>query len=79
VKKLGGLTVKLTGKRGLPDRLVLLPGARVAFLELKRPVGGRLSLHQTLWLSALSGLGLVARVCCTCEAVDEALTDLLVR
>ena len=34
-----GLTVvklNLTGRRGWPDRLVLLPGGRVVFVELKR-------------------------------------------
>lgn len=39
VKKLGGLAYKLISPSaaGLPDRLVLLPGARCAFVELKAP------------------------------------------
>ena len=39
IKKLGGRTLKLTppGMAGMPDRLVLLPGGRVVFVELKAP------------------------------------------
>lgn len=39
VEAQGGLAVKFlsTGKRGWPDRLVLMPGGRVWFVELKRP------------------------------------------
>ena len=39
VKELGGLAVKLspTGTAGMPDRLVLLPGRRIAFVEFKAP------------------------------------------
>lgn len=37
VKKLGGLAPKFVspGLDGVPDRLVLLPGAKIAFIELK--------------------------------------------
>lgn len=39
VKKRGGLAVKFVspGFDGVPDRLVLFPGGRVAFVELKAP------------------------------------------
>ena len=39
VTELGGLAVKLSpaGTAGMPDRLVLLPGGRVVFVELKAP------------------------------------------
>ena len=39
VKRLGGLAVKLSpaGTAGMPDRLVLLPGRRIAFVEFKAP------------------------------------------
>ncbi|MDD3250954.1 MAG: VRR-NUC domain-containing protein [Lachnospiraceae bacterium] len=38
-KKRGGLAAKFVspGLDGVPDRLVLLPGARLAFVELKAP------------------------------------------
>ena len=37
VKKRGGLAVKFVspGFNGVPDRLVLFPGGRMAFVELK--------------------------------------------
>ena len=39
VKKRGGLAVKFVspGFYGVPDRLVLFPGGRMAFVELKAP------------------------------------------
>ena len=39
VKKMGGLCPKFVspGMDGMPDRLVLLPGARFAFVETKAP------------------------------------------
>ncbi len=39
VKSMGGIAPKLVspGFDGLPDRLVLLPGGRLAFVELKAP------------------------------------------
>ena len=42
VKTMRGLCIKLNpfGVRGIPDRIVLLPGGIVLFYELKRPVGG---------------------------------------
>ena len=38
-KRLGGLALKFVspGFDGVPDRLVLLPGGRLAFIELKAP------------------------------------------
>ena len=39
VKELGGLALKLSpaGTAGMPDRLVLLPGRRIVFVEFKAP------------------------------------------
>ena len=39
VKKMGGIAPKFTspGFDGMPDRLILLPGGRFAFAELKAP------------------------------------------
>ena len=39
IKAVGGLPLKFTspGRRAVPDRLCLLPGGRVLFVELKRP------------------------------------------
>ena len=39
VKKLGGLCLKWVspGNSGVPDRIVLMPGGKAIFVELKRP------------------------------------------
>ena len=39
VKKMGGIAVKFVspGLDGMPDRLVLLPNGKMAFVELKAP------------------------------------------
>lgn len=51
VEALGGFCLKwdCPGWSGVPDRIVLLPGARLHFVELKRPKGGRLSKLQEKW------------------------------
>ena len=36
VKDLGGMCLKQTGIKGIPDRLVILPGGKYYFVELKR-------------------------------------------
>ncbi len=65
IEALGGYCIKLHPLSivGIPDRLVLLPGGFVAFVELKRPRGGRYSAKQNLWEKRLKGLGMrVARL-----------------
>ena len=60
VKRHGGLCLKWVcpGFAGVPDRIVLLPGGRVVFVEVKRPRGGRLSELQKWWAGKLIDLGL---------------------
>lgn len=49
VRALGGLCLKFAPvTSGVPDRVVLLPGGRTVFVELKRP-GGRLRKIQEVW------------------------------
>lgn len=59
VKSAGGLCLKWNspGNAGVPDRIVLLPGGRVIFVEMKRPKGGRLSRLQKWWAKKLIDLG----------------------
>ena len=58
LKKLGITSIKLRllGDRGWPDRLILLPGGRPLFLELKRP-GGKTSKQQEIKINLLHDLG----------------------
>lgn len=59
IEFLGGVAIKLKnpGYRGLPDRLVLLPGRRVFFIEFKRERTGRLSAQQIKIAKQLKTLG----------------------
>jgi hypothetical protein len=62
VNKHGGLCLKWVcpSWAGVPDRIILLPGARVIFVETKRPKGGKTAKLQTWWLERLRGLGFYA-------------------
>ena len=57
--KLGGKCLKWVcpGWRGVPDRILLLPGGRVQFVELKRPKGGKVEPLQVWWKRQLEVLG----------------------
>ena len=59
----GGKCIKFmaVSESGIPDRIVVLPGGRGVFVELKRPVGGRKSPIQEYQVKKLRSLG--------CEAV----------
>lgn len=59
VNGLRGVCIKLSpvGLRGVPDRLIVLPGPRVVFVELKRPAGGVISALQHWWRDRLVALG----------------------
>ena len=61
VKKAGGMTLKLPSMfyRGIPDRMILLPGPAIYFVELKR-AGGTLPGNQARWIRFLRSLGFTA-------------------
>ena len=75
VKLRGGRAIKLdpTGNKGIPDRLVVLPGGHCSFVELKRPVGGRLAPAQTRWIDWLIETGQGIVVLSTKAEVDSFL------
>lgn len=69
VKRLGGWAVKiLPSVSGLPDRMAILPGGRVVFVELKAPTG-TVKPHQTVVHARLATLGCPVVVLATVEAV----------
>ena len=45
------------GWAGVPDRMILLPGGRVIFAELKRPSGSKVEERQKWWAAKLKELG----------------------
>ena len=49
--------VKYAGKRGCADDLIIWPYNRMYLVELKRPKGGRISVHQHLDAAALMRVG----------------------
>lgn len=71
----GGVCIKLSpvGLRGVPDRLIVLPGPRVVFVELKRPKGGVISALQHWWRDRLVRLGCEHEFVKTRAEVDALL------
>jgi hypothetical protein len=57
--RLGGLCLKWVcpGWSGVPDRILLFPGGKVYFAELKRPKGSKVSELQAWWKRKLENLG----------------------
>ena len=80
VEALGGACDKFIpdNKPGMPDRIVMLPGGVLVWVELKRPKGGRLSELQKLRHRQLRALGQRVEVAWTKEQAD-ALVDSLTR
>jgi len=70
VDALGGLCLKLNPLWyvGIPDRLCLLPGGRLVFVELKT-IGGRVKRKQSRWHERLRALGFRVEVIWTLEQV----------
>lgn len=58
IESLGGWCLKWVcpGWSGVPDRIILLPRARIYFVETKTK-GGELSALQKKWRKWLTGLG----------------------
>ena len=77
VEALGGVCIKLSpvGLRGVPDRLIVLSGPRVVFVELKRPKGGVISALQHWWRKRLLALGCEHHFVKTRVEVDALLGD----
>lgn len=76
VKNVGGICWKFTsGVVGVPDRLCLLMGGKVAFIEVKRP-GEVLRPIQIKRKKQLEGLGFKVFVLDSKEKVQEVIHDI---
>lgn len=75
VRSMGGQCLKVRLIRGFPDRVVLLPGGRVLFAELKRPMGGKFEPLQLRWHAKLRALGFHVVVWHTKASVTRDLLE----
>ena len=76
-KALGWMCIKLTSQyqRGLPDRLILMPGGRVCFAEIKT-TGKKPTALQKITHERLRALGYRVEVVDTTESLDKLIVDL---
>lgn len=77
VRRFGGLAPKFVspGLDGVPDRLILLPGGKVAFAELKAP-GKTLRPLQAVRKRQLEALGFRVFVIDSIEQIGGVLDEL---
>ncbi len=77
VKMKGGRALKFTspGFDGMPDRLVLLPGGRCGFVEVKAP-GKKMRALQRVRHEMLKALGFKAYVLDSREQIEEIINDI---
>ena len=77
VKKAGGICIKLApaGNVGIPDRLLLLPGGVLLFVECKKPRGAKIARLQSWWADRLTGLGFAHRYAFTRAEVDGIMEE----
>lgn len=77
VRALGGRSYKFTspGNVGVPDRIVIMPGGKISFAELKTD-HGRLSKMQECQIARLKALGCKVKVVKGAEGVEKFLEGL---
>ena len=77
VKSLGGIALKLYSAYhiGLPDRLVLMPGGKAAFAEIKT-TGKKPTMLQEKAIAELQALGFKAEVIDSQERLNKFLEEL---
>ena len=75
VKAMGGISYKFTspGRVGVPDRIVVLPGARLVFVELKAP-GKKPAPHQLREHARLRAVGQRVEVIDSLRGVEALLS-----
>jgi hypothetical protein len=74
-KMAGGLAIKWVspGFAGVPDRILIMPGGRIVFVELKAP-GKKPTPLQARIIQMLVDRGADVRVADSMEKVDEIFT-----
>lgn len=77
VAQAGGKAYKFVspGNAGVPDRIVVLPGGRIGFVELKQ-AGERPRKQQKLRQAELAGLGCYTTVVDSAESAEAAIDEI---
>ncbi len=77
VAQAGGKAYKFVspGNTGVPDRLVVLPGGRIGFVELKRP-GEKPGKQQRFRREELGRLGCYTAVVDSAECAEAAISEI---
>lgn len=77
VKKRGGLAVKFIspGMSGFPDRIILFPGGKIAFIELKAP-GKTMRTLQIKRKRQLEALGFLVYCIDNIQMIGEVLDEI---
>lgn len=75
VKKLNGMCLKQTSLAGIPDRLVLMPGGKMAFVELKAP-GKKPRKLQQVRIKQLRKMGFMCFVVDGLEMISNVLDSI---
>ena len=78
VEKRGGIAWKYIApaKRGVPDRIVLMPGGKIWFIELKAP-GKRPTAIQLKRKAQIESMGFMVRIIDSLEAVDRFIEEVM--
>jgi len=78
IELIGGKALKFTspGNSGVPDRIVLLPGGKIIFIELKAP-GEKPSALQRYRAKQLRTLGFEVRCIDSIEGVQAFISELI--
>ena len=76
-KRLGGLALKFVspGLSGVPDRIVLMPGGKIAFVETKAP-SKKLRTLQEYVCGMIAALGFEVRMIDTKRGVDAFILEM---
>lgn len=77
VRKHGGIAPKFTspGTAGMPDRLIILPGGKVCFVELKAP-GQKPRPIQKRQMDRLTQLGCMVRTIDHPNQIQNLINDI---
>lgn len=77
VKKQKGMAMKFIspGLRGVPDRIVLMEGGKIIFVELKAP-GEKPRKQQEIRIAQMKSLGFKVKTIDTKRGVDELINEM---